>query len=257
MINLRFLGTGGLGARPKNKLLRDYRRFSTLLIDNRIIIDPSEDIFEFEESFMLSGMTKEITDVFITHSHIDHFSIVAIEKLSKQKKIKVYASNTLLDEFSSLCHIEFVPLIPFSLIRTDGKYNILPLPANHTTDIRGEIPFNFLIEYEGKTVFYGLDGAMIHPDAWRILKEIKLDAAILECALANSDYSGASVNHNNLLSVTVIKDIFLSSGVADENTKFILSHIPTSKKRSVHEELLAAVEGTSFKIAYDGYFLGI
>ncbi len=256
MISLRFLGTGGLGARPRNKLLRDYRRFSSLLIDDNIIIDPSEDIFEFEESFMLSGMTKEITDVFITHSHIDHFSVVAVERLSKEKRIRVYATEALKNELLVLNNIEFTEIKPLSLIRL-GKYNILPLSSNHTTDIKDEIALNFLLESEGKTVFYGLDGAMINPEAWEILKEVKLDAAILECALASSPYSSLSVNHNNFSSVNIIKDIFLSSGVADEDTKFILSHIPTSKKRSVHEELSEAANGTPFKIAYDGYFLGI
>ncbi len=256
MIRLRFLGTGGLGARPKNKLLRDYRRFSSLLIDDHIIIDPSEDIFEFEESFMLSGMTKAITDVFITHSHIDHFSVVAIERLSKEKRLRVYATEALKNELFTLENIEFIKIKPLSLIRI-GKYSILPLPSNHITEIKDEITLNFLLEAEEKTIFYGLDGAMINPEAFRILKEVKLDTAILECALATSAYSSLSVNHNNFASVTVIKDIFLSSGVADENTKFILSHIPTSKKHSLHEELSAAAEGTPFKIAYDGYFLGV
>ena len=59
MIKLRFIGTGGIGGvRIKNKLSKEYRRFSTFLIDERIIIDPSEDVFEFEESFMTQSPIK-------------------------------------------------------------------------------------------------------------------------------------------------------------------------------------------------------
>ncbi len=256
MIGLRFLGTGGLGIRPRNKFSRDYRRFSTLLVDEHIIIDPSEDIFEFEESFMLSGMLREVKEAFITHSHLDHFSVSAIEKLAKSGNLRVYATEALKEELSSVRGIELVLLIPFSLVRI-GKYSILPLPANHKTDIKTETALNFLIECEGKTVFYGIDGSFINPEAWHILKEIKLDAVILDCALANDGYSQASVNHNNLAAAIAVKDVFLSANVAGENTKFILSHIPTSKKHSIHDELSEAVADMPFKIAYDGYFIGI
>ena len=94
MINIRFLGTGSLGSvRPKNKLSKEYRRFSTLLIDERIIIDPSEDIFELEESFMLSGLYRGVDSVLITHSHLDHFSISAIERLASHGEISVPMAN--------------------------------------------------------------------------------------------------------------------------------------------------------------------
>ena len=98
---------------------------------------------------------------------------------------------------------------------------------------------------------------MISADAWQILKECKLDVCVLECALANNGYSGDCFNHNNLDMVSKIYEIMVAAGVATEQTKFILSHIPTYKKRTVHEEMCEAVENTPFKIAYDGYFLGI
>lgn len=257
MINLRFFGTGGLGAvRVKNKLSKDYRRFSTLLVDEKIIIDPSEDIFEFVESFMLSGILSDVLDVFITHSHLDHFSISAIEKLASKKTVRVYASPSLQSELADVKRVEFIALSPFMLVRV-GKYAILPLPANHRTDNSGEIPFNFLIECDGKTFFYALDGAFINADAWHILKEVKLEAVILDFALGISDYGIGSADHNNLKMVSVIRDIMMTAGVASESTKFILSHIPSGRKSPTHDEVCEHLADTPFKLAYDGYFLGI
>ena len=257
MIRLRFFGTGGLGAiRVKNKLSKDYRRFSTLLIDEKIIIDPSEDIFEFVESFMLSGILSDVKDVFITHSHLDHFSISTIEKLAEKTAIRVYASEVIKNELSDIKNVDFIPLSPFSLIKID-KYAVLPLPANHRTEISGECALNFLIECEGKTVLYALDGAFINSDAWQILKEVKLEAVILDFALGISDFCGECANHNNLQMAKIIKQIFISSSVATENTKFILSHVPSGRKAPTHDEICEKLDGTSFKLAYDGYFLGI
>lgn len=258
MIKLRFIGTGGIGGvRIKNKLSKEYRRFSTFLIDERIIIDPSEDVFEFEESFMLSGFTKSAKDVFITNSSLDHLSITAIEKLGAVcGGIRVYGSAAIGRELGEIPNVEFIEISPLYLVKVD-KYAILPLPANHKTDTEGEIALNYLIECDGKTIFYGLDGAMIAPGAWQILKECKLDVCVLECALANDGYSGECFNHNNLEMALKIHEIMLAAGVATEQTKFILSHLPTSKKRTIHEEMCEAVENTPFKVAYDGYFLGI
>ncbi len=257
MINLRFFGTGGIGsARPKNKLSKDYRRFSTLLIDEKIIIDPSEDIFEFVESFMLSGILDEVKDVFITHSHPDHFSLSAIEGLAKKCSLRVYASEALETEISGVRNVEYVKLIPFGLVKI-GKYSILPLPSNHKTDIPNETPLNFIIECDDKTLLYALDGAFIDADAWQVLKEVKLDVAVLDFGAGISDYSSACVLHNNIQTVTAMREIFISSGVASESTKFILSHIPSGKKSPTHEEITSTIADTPFKLAYDGYFLGV
>lgn len=257
MISLRFFGTGGLGAaRIRNKLSKDYRRFSTLLIDEKILIDPSEDIFEFVETFMLSGILDEVGDVFITHSHLDSFSASAIEALANKRKIRVYASETLKGEISSIENVEFIEINPFSLQKI-GIFSVLALPANHATDIPCESALNFLIEAQGKSIFYGIDGAFIDADAFRVLKEIKLDVAILDFALGLSGYSHESANHNNLSSALTVREILLASGVASDSTKFILSHIPSGKKNPTHDELREALSELPFTPAYDGYFLGV
>ena len=257
MISLRFFGTGALDSfRIKNRLSKEYRRFSTLLIDEKIIIDPSEDIFEFIESFMLQGILDEVRDVFITHSHIDHFSISALERLASDKRIRVYASSAMKDEILTIKNVDYIEIYPFALQKA-GKYTVLPLPANHKTDILTETTLNFLIECDKKKLFYGLDGAFVNPSAMEILDKVTLDAVILDCALGNDVYSAKSANHNNLDMVRVIYDIFVASGTANDNTKFILSHIPALKKRFMHEEMCEATMDSPFKIAYDGYFLGI
>ena len=257
MISLRFLGTGGLGSvRIRNKLSKEYRRFSSLLIDERILIDPSEDIFELVESFKLEDLLDGISEILITHSHPDHFSISAIERLAERRRLKVFASSVMRDELIGIRNVEYIEIYPFALQRAD-KYSILPLPANHNADSQSEIPLNFLIECDEKTVFYGLDGAFLNPAAFEILKEIKLNAVILDCALGCDPYSSASVNHNNLEAVKIIRDILIASGAAGDGTKFILSHIPTSKKRLIHDELVLAIGELPIRVAYDGYYIGI
>ena len=255
-MNLRFIGTGTLGsARIRNKLSRDYRRFSTLLIDERILIDPSADIFEFEENFMLGGLYLNATDVLITHSHLDHFSISAIEQLAAKRRITVFCDQTLTEALAAIPNVLTVGISAFSLFRIDD-YEILPLPSNHTTDNKAEVAYNFVIQRE-KTIFYGLDGAWINAESWQILKALKPSCFVLECALANSDYSPACFYHNNLDMVKKIKSIIEEAGALSDGAKFIISHIPTSKKLSIHEELSSLCDECGIKVAYDGYFVSV
>ena len=257
MISLRFLGTGGLGSvRVRNKLSKEYRRFSSLLIDEKIIIDPSEDVFELIESFKLDDLLDGVTDVLITHSHPDHFSVSAIEKLAERKSIRVYASASVKQDVIGLKNVEYREIYSFALQKI-GDFSVLPLPSNHFSDSKDEVALNFLLERDEKTVFYGLDGAFINPLAFEILKEVKLSAVILDCALGLEPYSSASVNHNNLCAVFAIRDILLASGSASETTKFVISHIPTSKKAAIHDALVTAIGDIPIKVAYDGYYIAI
>lgn len=257
MINLRFIGSGSLGShRSKNKLSKEYRRFPSLLIDERIIIDPSEDMFEFEESYMFTGLTSRIKDVFITHSHLGHFSISAIERLGKASGgITVYGSSVIGRELPGIPNVTFREIHSFGLVSL-GDIELVALPSNHITEVRGEIAFNFLIKKE-RALFYGLDGGFINPAAWQIIKEVKPELYILDCAMGDKPASEGCIYHNNLDGALKIRELLINSSVATEDTRFVLSHLPSERRREIHEELTEALSDyPSVKLAYDGYYIG-
>lgn len=258
MTELRFTGTGSLGShRCKNKLSREYRRFSSLLIDGKIIIDPSEDLFEFEDSFMLSDTTEDIEAVIVTHTHLGHLSLNAIERLSSRHRgLTVYGNEAVCRALSGIGNIRLKSLSPFEIFSVCG-YEIIALPANHITDNPREATLNFLFR-NGKSFFYGLDGGFINPMAYKVLREVKPELYILDCALGDEKISEASVYHNNLDGALKIRELLINSGVATEETRFILSHLPSEKRREIHEELsLKLEEYPSVKAAYDGYYLKV
>lgn len=256
MIELRFLGTGSLGdKRPKNKLSKDYRRFPTLLIGGEILIDPSEDIFEFVESFSFFGLLDSVKDVLITHSHLDHLSVSAIEELAKRSGLRVWASASVLDTIGDIKGVRRLEIVPFSRFSV-GDFDIIALPANHATDDAREVALNFLIRRD-KTLLYALDGAGINPHAFEVLKEVTLDGCVFDCALADGEYSVESVNHNNLDAVKTIIDILTKAECCTDGTKHIISHLPSSKKLGLHDRLTALLEETTIKVAYDGYYICI
>ncbi len=251
-MKIRFLGTGYGECKVKKKCSFDLRRRGGVVIDERIIIDAPADIFDCANALGFSEIFKTVSEVFISHSHSGHFSVEALEKLSSKRKIRVFASGDVLALIPENPKIEVVELLPFMPIEL-AEYRILPLPANHVVEDSAEVCFNFVISKE-KTLFYALDGGGINLASWNLLKQEKIDMMIMDCALENRDYSAKNMQHSNLQDAIRQRSILKDAKVCGDDTKFILCHIPTDRRRSIHEELSEVAKSQGFTVAYDGYF---
>lgn len=248
------LGTGYGECKIKKKTVKDFRRKGGVIVDGKILIDAPSDIFDVALDLGFSDMFDEVFDVVISHSHPSHFSSETVSELSKNKKIRVYATGKVLDLIPDVPNIEKIKL-SISAPVTIGEYTLYSLPSNHETDIRGETCLNFLLVRD-KVLFYALDGGLINFTAFKLLSLIKPDAVIMDCALELKETSSASVYHNGIEGAKLVRDI-LSSTSAEQNVKFVLSHIPSDRKRSVHDELSARAGEYGMSVAYDGYFFSI
>ena len=254
-MRIRMLGTGHGECKIKKKALKDFRRLGGVLVDEKILIDAPDDIFEMADDLGFSDLFDNVSDVIVSHSHPGHFSPDTILKLSAGKSIKVYATGKVLDLIPDTPAIEKIKLSTSSPIEI-GDYTLYSLPANHITDIKGEMCLNFVISRD-KTVLYALDGGGINFSAWKTLSQLKIDAVIADCALELGETSYASTYHNNIAALKALKDILISGNISEPNVKFILSHIPSDRKRPIHDELSSAARGFGMYVAYDGYFFSV
>ena len=253
-MKVRMLGTGYGECKIKKKSVMDYRRSGGVLIDDKILIDSPADIFTVAEDLGFSDLFDKVTDVVISHSHPGHFSNEAISVLAKNP-IRVYATGKVLDLIPDSDKITKVKLSTSAPVEIED-YLLYSLPANHSTDIKGETALNFVIARD-KALLYAMDGGGMHFNAWKILTQLKIDAVIAECALELSKTAFASTYHNNLSAVEALRDILVSGKISDEGVRFVLSHIPTDRKRSIHSELSDAARAIGMSVAYDGYFFSI
>lgn len=254
-MRIRMLGTGHGECKIKKKALKDFRRLGGVLVDEKILIDAPEDIFEMADDLGFSDMFDKVSDVVISHSHAGHFSPNAILKLAAGKIIKVYATGKVLDLIPDTPAIEKIKLSTSSPIEI-GDYTLYSLPANHMTDIKGEMCLNFALSRD-KTLLYALDGGGINFNAWKTLSQLKIDAVIADCALELCETSYASTYHNNITAIKSLKDILISGNISEPNVKFVLTHIPSDRKRPIHDELSSAARGFGMYVAYDGYFWSV
>ena len=228
-MNLRLLGSGYGECKIKKKTTRDYRKRGGVLIDERLLIDAPEDIFEVAEELGFPDVFSKVTDIVISHSHPGHFSPEALARLAEKKRIRVFASRAVLRTIADIPMLDLVEIAPFTQFNT-GYHKVAVIPSNHNTENPDEPCFNFVIMAD-KNLFYMLDGGWINRPAFDALRQIRIDGVIMECALGCAPPSEKLLYHNDIRALGVLKGILVDAKITHEKTKYIYSK-PVSRQRT-------------------------
>lgn len=222
-MELHFLGTGAADwdiSKPRRDI--NFRRFSSLQIDGKLLIDPGPCIFEFAETFQYPALFDRTRYMINTHPHSDHFSSETVQKLES-------------------AGVVFVPFHPFDS-KQPGDYSITALPANHATS---EDPCCFIIESQGKRIFYGCDGAWLPYPTYRHITEHSFDLMIFDATIGDTEGDYRIFEHNNLRMVEEMK-----SSLARYSKRFIISHMARTLHTD-HETLVDRMKRSNIEVAYD------
>lgn len=244
---------------------RNIMTQAQVLIDDQLLVDFSGDTYSH---FSGIGRTLwDIEDVLITHSHIDHLTFesfaLRVESVAhgvRVPKLKIYTSREVIDRMWQCLSLrsnkkldkipERIECIPLDYFRTVeiGKYRVTPLPAEHAGD---EQAFIFLIEGDGKAMFYGNDTGYFPEqiDNWLAENGKHIDLLSLDCT--KGDYPYTYRTHMGMREGKQIADRFLARGIIDENTKCLYTHF-SHNCGMVHDELLVAAEKYGFGVTHDG-----
>jgi len=249
-----------LAAGGKNVMTR-----SQALIDDQLLIDLNSETYTH---FLTQGRTLwDIEHILITHAHCDHFTfeefcccIPGKTDTLKAEKLKVYTSrgvienmwatlNTRIDKYTKRIpeRVEFVAMDYFEAVQI-GAYTVTPLPANHAEE---EQAFLFLIEKDGKTLFYGNDtgyfGAEI--DEWLVANGKHIDLLSLDCT--KGDIERNYKTHMSMSEGRAIADRFYVKGIIDDKTILFYTHF-SHHCGMIYDELILAAGKYGFRVAHDG-----
>jgi len=269
-MKLKFLGTAAAEGWPalfcQCEVCRKARRSggknvrtrSSCLLDEECLIDFQSDTYLHALKYKLElGRLRHIV---ITHSHEDHFYPQALQLrkepfayLEEEEKLHLYGNRSVenkLEEVQSKwserkgAPLEFHQIGPGESFKA-GQTNFYPLRAAH---MEGETALLYLMEKEGKRVLYGHDSGFFPEDTWRILAQVRLDCAILDCTFGKKKGQGG---HMGVQMNLKVKERMLREGIADEETNFVLTHF-SHNGGFLHQELQEAVAPHDFTVAYDG-----
>ena len=224
-MKITFLGTGAADwYLEEHKGMKGFRRNSSVLIDDTLLVDPGPHVPDALETFgKNSGAIKYIIH---SHKHRDHFNSDTVAYLNDAEFIPILAGET----------------------KAIGKYTVTALAANHATV---ENPVHFIISDGEKRFFYGLDGAWIMYHEMKAIKNGGVDLAIIDATSGEEPGDFRIFEHNNLNMVREIK-----ASLNDHVKRWVICHMARILHTS-HEELAERMKKDGIDVAYDGLELEI
>ncbi|MGQ9514895.1 MAG: MBL fold metallo-hydrolase [Thermoproteota archaeon] len=234
---------------------RSLRKRSSILINKDLLIDLPPDLYCSAISHNVD--LPSIHFLLITHSHSDHFSPGILEfrkhpfSFTRLPKLLLFCNEYLFSivrrTVGSIeeAKLELRPVSPFMKYRA-GRYRFTPIPANHTATLDSEIPLNYIIEYNGKTILYACDTGQYSEEVLRFLLGKHLDVVIIECTMGDKYYE----HHMNYDSVRNFYRWAKENRVLKKGSKFIVTHL-AHDGCGTYQDVISILPH-SIAVAYDG-----
>jgi phosphoribosyl 1,2-cyclic phosphodiesterase len=219
-MKITFLGTGAADWNfEMHKDFEGYRRNSSLLIDDCLLIDPGPNVPNALSTF---GKNADgIKHIINTHTHGDHYNEQVCNSLTNAHFYSMSAEET----------------------RSIGKYTVTALRANHSTC---NDAVHFIVSDGERKLFYGLDGAWLMYGEVSAIKECGIDLAVFDATIG--DFSGdyRIFEHNNLNMVIEMK-----CSLKKHIKRVFISHMSRTMHTS-HAALVERMKPHGIEVAFDG-----
>lgn len=259
-MKLQFLGTGAadwsISARRDGDF---FRRYSSALVDNRLLIDPGPHIFDFAEKTGNPDLFAGVSDIIVTHSHGDHFNISTVARLAActAKPLRLFADPVVFTLFgdSGIPGLELIPL-KAGIPETVGDYNVLPCRSNHGPVLPGEVTLNFIVSRGGRSLFYGLDSGWLMYDTWLHIRKARPDVMIFECTIGDVAGDDRAFGHTSIAMIGLMLQTVRQQHSTADDCRYYVSHMARTL-HGTHGETAALLAPLGVTPAYDGLTIDI
>ncbi len=292
-MNITFLGTGAAELNPDPFCHCDYcekvrkmisegtykprKRASTLLGKNTLV-DIGPDVMA--ASMEYSAPFTEVDNIFITHTHEDHFCFSNINVLSMThspigKPVSIYlspegfkwvndmidATSKLYNPISGMTHLIEQGLISFKSItpyesHTIGGMEIFAVQSNHMSYGQDEYALNYRFTFkDGKKLLYVVDSGLYSEKNLKALAGSDCDCLIME---GTRGFMETPENYSHLNAENFCKNVcdFLEYGIIKKDAAVYATHIATSPdifcRNNDYQRYLDDNCGGKPVLAYDG-----
>jgi len=268
--HLHFLGTGAADwpwhspPSPLPTAPGDWRRSTMTLIDDRILVDAGPSLPDAMATFAVAA--EAITDLLLTHTHIDHYDPTSVEMLlahrSTSTPLRIWSPDAAAPfALAPTCQVERVrPGERFSC----GAYHVTALAANHHRV--GGTTLHYLFVGRGTRWLYALDGGWLPCATWYALHDATvhgagpLDALVIDATIGDIPDDYRIFQHNALPMIRMMVASLRREGMLAPTAPVVLTHLARTLHGS-QGEIEALVTGDDpipgAVVSYDGLALNL
>ena len=230
-MKLLFLGTGAAGAikTPNAEIKPGQRRCSSMMIDGSVVVDIALQSFDYATE--LGVNTAAVTDIFLSHTHGDHYCKATLMQYAEAatQKINFWCHETAVPYLhlteEEAAKINLCTVKNMQKFETAGM-TVTALPANHVAG-PDEQPVHYIFEKDEQVLFYGCDGGWFRCDTWQYLyrKRIVFTAMILEATVGELPGNFRIGEHNTIPMLRLLLTAMRENGVLPRDATLIADHI--------------------------------
>ena len=224
MNELEFLGTGAADWNIEERC-GFFRRNSSALLNGEILFDAPEHIWDFYRTCGRADLFSRVRLLLVTHDHPDHITAASVRALAKLHPLTVACDAAM---WRALSDIEGLTYLPLSLNEPTeyAGYRITPVLANHDTVLTADTrAVHYIVTTpDGKTVFYGLDGAWLLRPTWQVMLTHRFDLMIFDCTCGDGE-DWRLFEHNTISMLRTMIRAVHDRGILKEGGRLVASHL--------------------------------
>ena len=257
-MKLLFLGTGAAGSAriPNAEIKPEQRRCSSMMIDDTVVVDIALQSFDY--ATQLGKNTSAVTDIFLSHTHGDHYCKATLMQYAEaaMQKINLWCHETAVQYLNlseeELSKINLCPVESMQIFEAAGMM-VTALPANHVAGAK-EQPIHYIFEKDEHVLFYGCDGGWFRCETWQYLyrKHIVLTAMILDCTVGDLPGNFRIAEHNTIPMLRLMKAAMLENGILPPKATLIANHIGVPPYNLAQRGDYGLLTELGMTVAHDG-----
>jgi len=247
---------------------KDFRKRSSIMINNDLIIDFGPDILS--ASFMYGKSMADVRFILQTHSHSDHFdashlstrvpeyegentsplqiygSEATIIRMSEMMRNEGYINDLLDLKEQKRLNAKIIPVKPLQDFQV-GNYYVTAFSSNHDKSVDSLL---YAVTENDFSVLYATDTDIISNETWQGFrdKNLKFNIVILDHTYGPGVKNGGHLNANKFIDqINKMKN----ENLLVDGVRVLATHI-SHEGNPTHNELSKYAFEHGYEIAYDG-----
>ncbi|MGC9349676.1 MAG: MBL fold metallo-hydrolase [Anaerolineae bacterium] len=233
---------------------------ASALLDDTVLFDLGPDLLASanRQGIYLGGLKA----LLVTHRHADHWLVQNLHwreptfTPTPTAQLAIYgpqdAMEVLTSDAAEAANFTFQPVTAGDRWSVDD-YQIIAIPATHGG---GNLePLLYVVEREGRRIFYATDTAPLKENAWRLLRSMgPMDVVLLD---ATSGHRSGGEAHHGIAQFLETRARMMQEGlIRDDRTKLVAYHF-SHNGGLTHREAVEAYGRHDVVVAYDGMVLTV